>query len=99
MEKQLTKEQAIAMCESGWWKDKDPIQVVLFQLQQDRLCMEFSEFHRLVGVVLKRPVYTHEFAYPDLLLQEILGERDTPSLTDIMCLIPEDKLITVVASR
>ena len=93
--KQLTKEQAIAMAESGAWKDWTDEQIVRFQLFQNRLCMDFSRFHEAMGNVLDRPVYTHEFAYPDKLKEEYLGVKEKPSMEEIINLIPEEKRIII----
>lgn len=97
--KQLTEKEAIALAKTGWWKKKDSYSIALFQLQQRKLCMNISDFHKAVGEALNRPVYNHELAKSDLLLQELLGEREAPSFNDILCMIPEDKLMIVGLSK
>lgn len=94
---QLTKNQAIEMAKSEWWKDKPAKDVALFQMQQDKLCMDFSEFHRCMEETLGRPVWTHEFASSnrDALMKELLGEKEPPSMNEIISLIPQQKLIIV----
>ena len=92
---QLTKEQAIAVAESKVWKRWTPLQIVGFQLYQRKLCMDFSAFHSAIEKVLERPVFTHEFAYPDHLRSEYEGKKDRPSLEEILNLIPKEKLIVV----
>jgi hypothetical protein len=92
---QLTKEQAIAMAESKVWKDWTPQQIVDFQLFQKKLCMDFDTFHGAMEEVLKRPVYTHEFAYPENLKKEYLGEKQAPTLEEIISLIPAEKRIVI----
>ncbi len=94
-EKQLTKDQAIAMYNSGVWKEWTPEQVVRFQMFQKRLCMDFSYFHKYVNEVLGRPIFTHEFAFRDELVKEYLGEKETPSFEDILNLIPKEKRLVI----
>ena len=76
----LTKDEAIALAESGWWKDKEPREIVRFQLFEDRLSMDFSAFHEAVEKALGRPVWTHEFAEPvhlrDAFLAIESGEKE-----------------------
>ncbi len=92
---QLTKEQAIAMADSGVWKQWTSEQVVRFQMFQQRLCMDFSHFHKCVGDVLGRPVFTHEFAFRDNMVREYLGEKEAPSFDDIINLIPKEKRLII----
>lgn len=58
----MTREEAITLAGSGWWKTKTASEIVKFQLFEDRLCCPFSEFHKAVEEVFGRPVFTHEFA-------------------------------------
>jgi hypothetical protein len=69
----LTKEEAIAKAQSGWWKGKTPQEIVSFQLYEDRLCMPFGEYHAAIEKALGRPVWTHEFADPEHLRAEFEG--------------------------
>lgn len=59
---QLTREQAIRMAEQEGWKELSEIERFEFQMNQDRLCMPFGEFHRCSEVAMRRPIWTHEFA-------------------------------------
>ena len=93
---QLTQEQAIELYDSGVWKNWTDEQVVRFQLFQDRLCVDFARFHEAMEKVLDRPVWTHEFAFRDSLIEEYLGIRDKPTFEEICNLIPEDKRIIIV---
>ncbi len=94
--RQLTKEQAIAMAESMEWKKWTPEQIVRFQLFQKRLCMEFSHFHKALEFVLGRPVFTHEFGMDyEGLVMEFLGEKEPPTLEEIINLIPAEKRIII----
>jgi len=40
--------------------------------------MDFSAYHEAVESLLGRPVWTHEFAHPDVLLHEADGEIAPP---------------------
>lgn len=93
--RQLSKEEAIAFCESGKWKEMSDEEVFQLQMFQDLLCVDFGRFHQATEKVLGRPVFTHEFASPKGLIDEYLGKRGKPSLEDIIGLIPRDKLIIV----
>ena len=79
----LTLEQAMDVLRTEWWENPafTEKEVAELQLQQTRLVMKFSEFHRLVEKLLGRSVWTHEFALKDALLKEWRGGRyvDLPS--------------------
>lgn len=71
----------------------------MFQLFEPLLCMPFDIFHEAVEKTLNRSVFTHEFGLNWKGLQkEILGEKDPPTFTEIIDLIPEEKriIITIV---
>ncbi len=87
--KQLTKEQAIELAKSGKIDNLTDEEIVKFQLYQSRLAMKFSRFHEAIERVLGRPVFTHEFARADLLQAEYEKIRPTPTLEEILSLIPE----------
>lgn len=93
---QLTREQAVALFESGSWQQWTPAERALFQVQQDCLCMPFAEFHKAMEQTLGRPVWTHEFGLNRKgLTDELLGLADAPSFEQIVALIPADKLVIV----
>lgn len=92
---QLTKEQAIAFYDSGIWKAWSEHEIAEFQLYQNRICVPFDTFHRCITVALNRPVYTHEFMNVRDLRAELLGNKEAPTLADILNLIPEDKRIII----
>jgi len=94
---QLTKEQAIAVYESGAWEIWTDEEIVKFQLFQERLCMPFTRFHRAIEKVLGRPVWTHEFAFLDSLIAEYNRERPVPSFEDIINLIPKERFIVMTS--
>lgn len=93
---QLTKEQAKRFYDSKVWESWTDRQIVEFQLFQKKLAVPFSRFHAAMEKVLSRPVYTSEFAFADLLKQEFLGDKEPPTLQEIMELIPKDKRIIIV---
>lgn len=90
----LTKDQAVALAATGWWKDQ-PVDVVAgFQLFEPRLCMDFGDFHAAVETALGRPVYSQEFGLDiEGLQREFLGERPMPTFEEVLALLPQDKLI------
>jgi len=95
----VTREQAIAMSETGWWEDLPDSAVVAFQLFESRLCMPFSEFHKRLEGCLGRPVFTHEMASSNIqhLYDEFRGLRPKATIQEIMNLIPENKRIIIVS--
>lgn len=93
--KQITKEQAIEIYDSGIWKEWSDEQIVRFQLFQDKLAVPFGRFHEAVEKVLGRSVWTHEFAGRDELVREYLGAKQAPTFDEIMNMIPEEKRIMV----
>ena len=96
--RQLTKEQAIKFYDSKEYENWTPRQIVDFQLFQDRLCMPFPVFQEAIEKVLKRPVFTHEFAFRDQLVKEYLGDKPAPTLEEIINLIPKEKRVVIFAN-
>lgn len=84
----MTKEAAIKLAETGWWKDACDEAIVSFQLFEPLLCMDFPDFHSAVTRVLGRPVFVHEFAREDLLKKEFLRDKEPPSFDEIVALLP-----------
>ena len=93
--KQLTKEEAIAFAKNKCYEGLTMRQIAEFQMEQKRLCVPFEVFHEAIEKTLGRPVYTHEFAFVDELKKELYGEKEAPSLEDILNLIPKEKLIVL----
>jgi hypothetical protein len=89
--KQLTQEQAVKMKESGVWKEWTAVQIVRFQMFQMRLCIDFDHYHRCIQEVLKRTVFTYEFAFRDDIIEEYLGMKPIPTLEESINLIPQEK--------
>lgn len=90
---ELTRDEALMIANSGIWRKWSDEERFLFQINQERLCMDFSSFHEATEKALKRPVYTHEFANPKLLLAEFEGKIPKATLDDILNKIPKDKAI------
>jgi len=94
--KQVDEKTAIALFESGWWRNLSTEKIVEFQLFQTRLCMPFSKFHAAIETALGRPVFAHEFGLNiEGIRREFLGEKSAPSMDEILGLIPEDKRIVI----
>ena len=87
----MDREEAIALAETGWWKNETPEAIVAFQLWEEKLCMDFGDFHLAVEKASGRPVFTHEFAFAENLKQEFLGKKPRPTFGEILNLIPEEK--------
>lgn len=96
---QLTTEQAIALHDSGAWKKWDAKTRALFQMEQDKLCIPFGEFHKAVEEALGRPVWTHEFGLNrEGLLAEMQGKATAPSFAEVLALLPADRTVVVVSA-
>lgn len=94
--KQLTREQVIAFCENKCYEGMTSRQIAEFQIEQDRLCVPFGVFHKAIEEALGRPVYIYEFELNrDGLRKELRGEKESPTLEEIINLIPEDKRILI----
>jgi len=92
----MTKEQAIKMGKSKWWLGLNSDVITAFQLFEEKLCMNFSDFHKAIEESLGRPVYTHEFGLNLKGLQEeFLGKRPKATLEEILDLIPPEKKIFI----
>jgi len=85
----MKREDAIKMVESKFWVNLSISDRALFQLQEERLCMPFDVFQESVENWLGRSVYTHEFAKPDILISEGLGESPRPSMLEILQKLPK----------
>lgn len=96
---QLTQEQAIVMCTSNWWVGMNPVKVTQFQLSQERLCLPFAVLHEAVEQALGRFVWTHEFAYPDNLWDELHEKRNPPSMEEIIAVLPREKTLIVASNH
>lgn len=92
----IGSEKAIALAKSGWWEGRTAREIAKFQLFTDELSMPFSVFHEALEKALGRPVFTHELVLNyDGLCMELLGEKDAPTLNEIIELIPAEKRIVI----
>jgi hypothetical protein len=92
----MTKDEAVALYDSGFWKEMPCEAIAKFQLMEDRLCMPFAVFHESVEKALRRPVFTHEFGLNrEGLIKELFDGAPAPGLEDIINLIPEEKRIVI----
>lgn len=92
----IGKESAIALYDSEWWKNKTHREIAQFQLFTAELCCPFDVFHEAVENSIGRPVFTHEFGLNyDGICKEFLGEKEAPTMKEILNLIPQEKLIVI----
>lgn len=95
-QKSIGREAAIALAETKWWVGRPAKEVAKIGLLTQELCLPFDVLHGAVEEALGRPVFTHEFGLDfDGIVQELLGEKDAPTMQEIIDLIPEDKRILV----
>ena len=94
-ENQLNEEQAIKLFESKVWESWSDEEIVRFQLFQKRLGVNFGRFQNAMNTVLGRSVFTHEYAFRENLVLEYLGEKQTPTLEEIIDLIPKEKRVLI----
>lgn len=94
MSSPMQKDKAVQLFKSGWWLKTGMAKAAWLQLNQDKLCMSFSKFHESIEFLLARPVWTHEFAYPKNLVDEVLTGK-SPSFQEIFDLIPAEKRLIV----
>ena len=93
----MTQDEAVKLAESGFWETMSYRDRAVFQMFEKLLCMPFSVFHEAIEKALDRPVFTHEFGLNhEGLKRELLGDSPTPTMEEIMALIPEDKRIVFV---
>jgi hypothetical protein len=91
-QKSIGRPRARALFDSQWWLRQSAQQIAKFQLFTVELCLPFEIFHRALETTLGRPVWIHEFGLnTEALAEELLGERDAPSLEEILELIPAAK--------
>ena len=102
MKQEMTSAEAkaLALAEPKWWESLPARDVALAQLDQDRLCMDFGDFHEAVEKAIGRSVWSHEFVNHEHLAREIDPSRPEPSsprktLADMMT--PGTKAVVVKA--
>ena len=104
MVKQLTKEEAVASYDSVKHVGQHLLtarEIVEFQLYQELLCVPWNVFHKAIEEVLGRPVWTHEFARPDVLRAEFEGKKPKGTVWESVNMLVElagDKPIIAVTT-
>ena len=83
----IGKDKATELYESFWWENKTDKEICDVQLFTKELCMHFSTFHRSMEKVLNRPIWTHEFAFIDNIVNEYLGNKPSPTMEEITLLL------------
>jgi len=92
----IGKDKAIALANSNWWEGRSAREIAKFQLFTEELSMPFDIFHQKLEEALGRPVWTHELGLNfDGIALEFLGEKDAPTMDEIIELIPAEKRILV----
>ena len=77
----MTREQAVKLAKTNWWKDIRCDLIVGFQLFESRLCMDFGDFQLATEKAIARPVWTHEFGPGvDGIKQEFLAKYPARTL-------------------
>lgn len=90
--------KALELYDTKWWVGQPARDVATFQLFTAELCMPFGDFHAAIEEALGRPIQTIEFAFNfQGIAAELLGEKEAPTMQEVMNLIPEDKRIIVFA--
>ena len=85
---QITVEQAVSLYDNRFWESMNYEERAIFQLFEERLCMPFDVFREALEMTLGRRVKNKEILFSDKLGVEILRGRATPSIDDILSLIP-----------
>jgi hypothetical protein len=90
----ITKEQAIILEESKFWEGMSAIEIAKFQMEAQLMCIPFEIFFAALKVALGRPIFYHELGLNwHGIKAELWGEKTSPSLEEIVNLIPEEKRI------
>jgi hypothetical protein len=92
----MTKDEAVVLYDSGFWKQMTSEEIAKFQIMEDRPCIPFDVFHEAITKALGRPVWTHEFGLDrEGLIQELFHGAPAPTIEEIINLIPEEKRILI----
>ena len=96
----MTKEEAIKLAESKWWKSKSDEEIAEFQIHESKLCCPFGVFHKAVETWLRRPVWTHGFADTQALIDEKVGKRKAEDpITSLRRIAPGKPIIAVIHDK
>ena len=92
----MNKREAIKLYKSKWWEDKLDEEIANFQIHEPKLCCPMEIFHRAVETWLERPVWTHEFADPQALIDEKAGKRKAEDpITSLQRIVPSKPIIAL----
>lgn len=93
---EINSEIAKQLYRTKFWETMSARDIALFQLKVKYLCMPFDVFHKAIEKALGRPVWTHEMGLNwKGLMKELLGEKPTPTMEEIINLIPKEKRMIV----
>lgn len=85
-------ERAMKLVATKWWETATPREIAHLQLWRRECICPLSLFVDSLSPALGRPVMHHELGCDwDGLCLELIGERDAPTMQQIVGLIPEDK--------
>jgi hypothetical protein len=92
----IGRENAIELSLLNWWENLSYREIAGVQLFITELCCPFDVFHEAVEKSLGRPVFTHEFGlnYGGI-CKEFLGEKEPPTMNEILHMIPQEKRIVL----
>ena len=92
----IGEEAAIALADAEFWKPLTHRQRAEFQMQVTELSMPFEIFHEALEKTLGRPVFTHELGLNfDGIFDELFNGKKSPTMQEIIELIPEEKRIVL----
>lgn len=98
----MTREEAIAIAESGEWQEWSSERIVsTFLFQGGRLFLPLDDLYEALEKAFGRPVYTHELMESNIdnLIDEFSKDREPPTQEEIIELIPEEKRIVIDLSE
>ena len=95
MMSELTQEEIVNLASIKWWEIVGLEKAAYLQLNQRLFCFDsFEIYHEAVELLLGRSVLTCEIANPERLINEVLTGK-SPTLSEIIDLLPKEKLIVI----
>lgn len=93
----IGRDKALELAATKWWERATAVEIATHQLHVAELCCPFDVFHKALEMALGRPVWTHEMGLNwDGLVDELNGDKPSPTFEEIANLIPESKRIIVL---
>lgn len=77
--KTMTDEEAQQLINSDFCETASSLEIVTAQLSTDILICPISVYQKALGEQLQRPVFTHELGDRRALLEELMGDSDSPT--------------------